>query len=244
MTNNSGWIYEIFASIQGEGLYCGQRQTFVRLAGCNLACDYCDTPSARESQPDVCLVERVPGSGKIDEIANPMETGQVVACCRELGSGVVSITGGEPLVQADFLETLLRDLKAAGFVNHLETNGTLYRELAGVVKWIDVVAMDMKLVSAAGDGQMWDEHSRFLEIASGTEVFVKVVVSPSTTEAEIRRCAELIEPIDRYIALVIQPVSGPDSVPGELLMRLQEIASSQLENVRVIPQCHKMLGLR
>ena len=238
-----GWVQEIFASIQGEGLYCGQRQTFVRLAGCNLACEYCDTPAARQKHPTVCLMERLPGSGEVDLIENPMSVEHIVECCRELGPGVVSITGGEPLVQVDFLEALTCELKSAGFVNHLETNGTLYRELASVIKWVDVIAMDMKLPSAAGDGALWDEHSQFLELASGTDVFVKVVVSANTTEDEIGHCRDLIAVLDKNIPLVIQPVST-EPVPGELLMRLQDVASSQLADVRVIPQCHKMLGLR
>lgn len=253
----SGWIYEIFASIQGEGLYCGQRQTFARLAGCNLACDYCDTPAARAEHPVDCLVETRPGSGHIENIANPVSVERAVTLCRELGRNAISITGGEPLAQIDYLAALMSGLKDSGFTNHLETNGTLYRELGSVVKLTDVIAMDMKLPSAAGDGERWEDHSRFLEIASGTGVFVKVVVSASTTEDEILRCCEIIEPVDRFIPLVIQPVtalgsspsppaSGGDQggVPGDLLIRLQEAAAAHLADVRVIPQCHKLLGLR
>ncbi len=253
--NRDGWLNEIFASIQGEGLYCGQRQTFVRLAGCNLACDYCDTPAALESHPLVCHLEGTPGSGRIELIENPIGADHIVSCCRELGRDVVSITGGEPLMQVDFLEELLIGLKDSGFATHLETNGTLYKELASVMKWVDVVAMDMKLPSAAGDGALWEEHSRFLEIASGAEVFVKIVVSADTGEDEIGRCCDLIAPLDKHIPLVIQPVSqlhppfsggdrGGVVVPGELLMRLQDAAMTRLADVRVIPQCHKLLGLR
>ncbi len=240
----TGWVHEIFASIQGEGIYCGQRQTFVRLAGCNLDCNYCDTTAARKPNPPTCAIELVAGSNSITHVDNPISAAQVANYCRELQRNVVTITGGEPLVQADFLEALLGELKAAGLLVHLETNGTMFRELGGVIGRVDVVAMDMKLSSAAGCGELWDEHSRFLEIASGAEVFVKVVVSADTSLDEIRRCGNIISFIDRHIPLVIQPVTGANSPTGELLLKLQDAASEILADARVIPQCHKALGLR
>lgn len=244
-TGNSptGWVCEIFTSIQGEGLYCGQRQTFVRFAGCNLACDYCDTPRAREANPPHCLVESDSKSAKVVSVENPMTPDQVIGFCRELGREVISITGGEPLAQVDFLARLMEGIENAGLIAYLETNGTLYKELDSVIRWADIIAMDMKLPSAAGDGELWDAHARFLEIASGARVFVKVVVSTDTTEEEIGHCRDLIAPIDRRIPLVIQPVSR-QSVPPGLLMKLQDVALERLADVRVIPQCHKVLGLR
>jgi len=237
-----GWIYEIFSSIQGEGLYCGQRQTFVRLAGCNLACDYCDTPSSRDPKPACCKVEKPAGSDRFIEIANPASVEQILGECKELGCKTIAITGGEPLVQVDFLENLLSALKDAGMFTYLETNGTLYKELASVVSYADVVAMDIKLASASGH-DYWDEHRQFLEVAGVTEVFVKMVVSAGTTEEEIHHCSDLIAEVDHNVPLVIQPVTASAPVPGAILMRFQEIASEKLADVRVIPQCHKLLGI-
>ena len=232
-----GFLYEIFESIQGEGIYCGQRQTFVRFAGCNLDCGYCDTPAAMEEKPAICLI------GDVESIENPVNVEQVVAKCLEYGHRSVAITGGEPLVQAGFLASTLLALKDAGFTNHLETNGILYRQLAGVMRWVDVVSMDMKLPSTNGRA-FWDEHAKFLRVASGTNIFVKAVVSSNTTDEEITHCCDIISPIDRHITLVIQPVTGPTTASGEHLMRLQDVAAAHLTDVRVIPQCHHILGLK
>ena len=237
MMIDRGFLYEIFESIQGEGIYCGQRQTFVRFAGCNLDCGYCDTPAAMEEKPAICLI------GDVESIENPVNVEQVVAKCLKYGHRSVAITGGEPLVQADYLASMLLTLKDAGFTNHLETNGTLYRQLAGVMRWVDVVAMDMKLPSTNGRA-FWDEHAKFLRVASGTNVFVKAVVSSTTTDEEITHCCDIISPIDRHITLVIQPVTGPTTASGEHLMRLQDVAAAHLTDVRVIPQCHHILGLK
>lgn len=238
-----GWVYEIFASIQGEGLYCGQRQTFVRLAGCNLSCDYCDTPAARSGKPEVCRIEKAAGSGEFREIPNPLDVMTAAAACEELGSKVVSLTGGEPLVQAEFVASLARELRDIGFHVHLETNGVLYEAMGEVKQWVDVVAMDIKLPSSGGMDARWEEHARFLTAAAEANPFVKVVVDPNTTQEEMRRCREIVSSVDPRIPLVIQPKSGGSEIDGKQLIRLQEVTAEMLADVRVIPQCHKALGL-
>jgi 7-carboxy-7-deazaguanine synthase len=244
--STSGWVWEVFASIQGEGIYCGQRQTFVRLAGCNLSCDYCDTRAARDPNPRSCRIEMAAGTGGFRDLPNPVGTQDVVDACRELGADIISITGGEPLGQIVFLDALMLELKASDFTVHLETNGTLWQELRRVIDCADVVAMDFKLPSASGQSDLWESHARFLKIAyaSEAEVFVKAIVCGVTPEEEIRGCAELIAKVDRHIPLVIQPVWGSADVSGLHLMKLQDAALEWLDDVRVIPQCHKFLGVR
>jgi len=238
-----GCIHEVFASIQGEGLCCGQRHTFVRLAGCNLTCNYCDTPQARQPDPPVCRMHTTPGSADFEELPNPVSSKTIVSACHKLGSEVVSITGGEPLTQPEFAAQLMRGLQDAGFSTYLETNGTLYDALPAVVQYADVIAMDIKLPSSSGIADAWDAHARFLETASYTEVFVKTVVCAQTTVEEMRQCVDLIAEVDPRISLVIQPATGLAPVPGDLLLRLQDLALERLMDVRVIPQCHKIMGL-
>jgi organic radical activating enzyme len=240
--NGLGWICEIFASIQGEGIYCGQRQTFVRLAGCNLSCDYCDTANSRDQKPAAASIELGAGNQEFDELPNPVAVETVVAACMKLESKVIALTGGEPLVQADFLVRLMPDIKRAGLITYLETNGTLPQALDRVIGHTDITAMDIKLPSASGISGLLDAHEQFLKIAARKKVFVKAVVAPVTPDEEIYRCAELIASVDRKIPLVIQPVSGA-SFSAMSLIHMQEIALNALNDVRVIPQCHKMLDL-
>jgi 7-carboxy-7-deazaguanine synthase len=100
-------VSEIFFSIQGESTYAGLPSIFIRLAGCNLSCSWCDTEYARESGKGHELT--------IDEIM--AEIGKFP--CR-----LVEVTGGEPLQQEGAIK-LLERLLASGYEVLLETNGTI-----------------------------------------------------------------------------------------------------------------------
>ncbi|MBU0579602.1 MAG: 7-carboxy-7-deazaguanine synthase QueE, partial [Candidatus Margulisbacteria bacterium] len=110
-------VKEIFYSIQGEGKYAGQAQYFLRFCGCNLECPYCDT-DYRLSK--TCSVETIPGRGFDKELNNPLTVEEVVNTVEKIKSlsptKIISLTGGEPLLQAPFLRELLPILKDKGFL--------------------------------------------------------------------------------------------------------------------------------
>lgn len=115
------YVAELFESIQGESTYAGMACFFVRLAGCNLACRYCDTPAAREE-------------------GRPMAIEDIVAACVASVAPLIEITGGEPMRQKGF-EALLMAIRAACDKRVLvETNGTcdISRIPDGVVAVVDV----------------------------------------------------------------------------------------------------------
>lgn len=98
-------VCEIFTSIQGESSYAGLPCTFVRLAGCNLRCTYCDTRYSHEGGHDMSMNEII---------------GEVVSA----GIDLIEITGGEPLLQKE-TPALITDLLDKGYQVLLETNGSL-----------------------------------------------------------------------------------------------------------------------
>lgn len=226
-------LVEIFSSIQGEGLFIGYKQIFVRFAGCNLNCVFCDTPK----------------DAKIKE-ADPKEVIKKVKYLDRICGGhhSVSLTGGEPLLAAAFLKEILPELKRAGFKIYLETNGTLRRELRQVIKYIDIIAMDFKLPSSAAMTPLWRAHKEFLETAKVKRVFVKAVVTNKTHLADVLEASRIIEKIDRDIVFILQPatpVCARDrEAPRSKLSECRHISEERLANVRVIPQMHKIMGIK
>ncbi|MBE0432567.1 7-carboxy-7-deazaguanine synthase QueE [candidate division WOR-3 bacterium] len=225
-----GFVREVFASVQGEGLMVGQRMSFVRLLGCNLGCRYCDSTSARSMEgPFLC------GS---ESFENPLS---VEFLLDRITEKKVAITGGEPLLQVDFLQELCARLLEHDKYLYLETNGSLPDALGRVIANFRMVCMDFKIPSATGQRPLWDEHAQSLRIAAATGVFVKAVITRDLRPEELSMACEIIARVDKRIPLVIQPVFG--QAVGNLL-ELQAAALESLFDVRVIPQVHKYLGLR
>ena len=244
----SAHLVEVFSGIQGEGLAVGERQVFVRFAGCNLACPYCDTPEARRPVP-FAQVERAPGGRDFERVANPVTPGVVASWIARLDAErrhrAVTLTGGEPLLAAEFIAALLP--LCEGRRIYLETNGTLPDALETLVDQVDTVAMDIKL-PPAGEGADLATARAFLAIAARREVVVKVVLTSETRPGDVLEAAGTVASVRRNIPLVLQPVTPVSpSVrppPARALLDLQAQALAALDDVRVIPQIHRLMGQR
>ncbi|EIW18259.1 MULTISPECIES: 7-carboxy-7-deazaguanine synthase QueE [Pelosinus] len=236
-------IVEVFSSIQGEGEFVGYRQVFVRLAGCNLECDFCDTPSSRTNVIEG-QIEMTAGKRDFMTVKNPisiMDLSNYINKLLIVPHHSVSFTGGEPLCQAEGIAQLLPHIKGRIY---LETNGTLPEKLKLVLPHIHIVSMDIKLPSIIHQ-DVWQQHRQFLSIANACSTFVKIVVTGKTNKMEFQKAVELIAAIDQKIPLIIQPVTpihDCEGVTPDMMLLWQEQALIFLTDVRVIPQTHKFMG--
>lgn len=214
-------IKEIFTSIQGEGPYVGEKQIFVRFCKCNLACKFCDTDFSFEN------------ANEYDEI-------ELFNLLLNKKADTISFTGGEPLVEADFILSFLEKYKdKLNKKIYLETNGTLPCELSKIIDFVDVVSMDIKLKSAADEKNRFDDNEKFLEIANKKEVFIKVVFDNNIADDEIISCINLAKKNNNLI--ILQP-----KMPMSEKLNIEEIFDKfykNYKNIRLIPQVHKFLNL-
>ena len=240
-------LIEIFSSIQGEGLLVGARQIFIRFAQCNLSCNYCDTDF--KLQP-ACKIESNPGTGKFVDQRNPIDLNDISDLiekwqinCKNMHHSVV-LTGGEPLLHADVLQTWLPDVVPLLPI-YLETNGTLPAHLEKVIDFIDMISMDIKGKAVTGFVTPWDIHSQFMSIGSEKLFQVKLVVDSSTSESEVMAAAQFVYRNAPHVPFVLQPrtINTKPALNGETILKFQKLAAEQHGNVRVIPQIHSWLGI-
>jgi organic radical activating enzyme len=224
-------VVEIFSSLQGEGLWLGQRHAFVRLAGCNLRCRYCDTPKTRSTSAGRPWTDQ-----KIQK-----ELSRLFA---EKKHDAVSWTGGEPLLQAAALPALMQWVRRRGVRNLLETNGTLAEAFKTVAPFCDLASVDVKLPSAVGQ-EIWSENFEFLRVAP-EKSYVKVVLTSHTSKAEWRQLIRLMQEAAPNMPLVLQPATacgGEEPATPEAVIFFLRQASALLKDVRLIPQWHPVWGL-
>lgn len=237
-------VIELFSSVQGEGKYVGVRQIFLRLTGCNMHCKFCDTDFSVSAHRE-CLYEQEAGSQAFETLLNPVSVELIAEKINHfltVPHHSLSLTGGEPLLHADFIRTLAPMVKVPLF---LETNGVLYKELVRVLPWIRYVSMDIKLPSLVGQ-TLWKEHRKFLEILVDKDYYVKIVLAKDTPKREFITACRLLASIDEQALLILQPVTaygGVETPNPQELLAWQAVALEYLKDVRVIPQTHRTIGV-
>lgn len=225
--DNKAKIKEIFSSIQGEGPYIGVKQLFIRFCGCNLECNYCDE------------------NALLDEYYlefNPEELKKYIEDFNLKNIHSISLTGGEPLIWADYLKEFLPMIKTKIY---LETNSTLKNNLEKIIGYIDIISADIKLPSASGIESSFAIHDEFFKTAKkyNKEIFAKIVFDENILDNEISNSLKLAEKYN--LPLILQPKTTGNKISPdkEKIIEVFNKFLNDYPNTRVIPQVHKFMGV-
>jgi len=231
-------IFEIFTSIEGEGILYGTKTLFVRLAGCPFTCFYCDTAEALPMD-----------SGKeytIEDACNLIEKNL------EEQTYKVNFTGGEPLVQYEAVTEMAKYVKSKNISTYLESSCFDSSKFSHVLPFIDFAKIEFK----TPDAEFVDSnhYANLMEnaldclknaIASNKVTYIKIVVSSKT---ELNEFTNLVKNIFNSVSknqidgFIIQPTYGIEEPSLDLLLNLYDVVYPYYTEVKVVPQLHKFIG--
>lgn len=210
-------VIEIFGSIDGEGKRTGQLATFIRLAGCNLRCGYCDTKYSFDVHK-----------------ATEMSIAHIVKECVKIGYHNVTLTGGEPLL-SDEAKGLIYVLCDAGFQVNVETNGSidLHNFIEDREKYnLDCFfTVDYKTISSLMNSKMNINSFDWLNYKKD---IVKCVVS---NKEDMDGALNYLDSIDNKFNIWFSPVFGAIE-PKEIV---EYIKKNNRQDVTVQVQLHKII---
>lgn len=207
-------VNEIFFSIDGEGRTTGGLAIFIRLSGCNLRCSYCDTEYALSMK-----------AGK------EMTIEEILLEIKKYSTRHVTLTGGEPLLQAHSLD-LVKTLVGAGYLLNIETNGAV--DIRPAQREGVMITLDYKCPASGMEGKMLPENFKALR----EEDLVKFVCETS----DLPRVKEVVKEYQFSSYVYFSPVFGKIR-PEELVEFLKELAAEGIdtEKFRVGLQIHKVI---
>ena len=255
-------IQEVFSSIQGEGLYLGEPQVFLRLAGCPLRCAWCDTPGSwMLSDPPRARIDAPDSSRREPGWASPFQAACWIAEVEGGRARTLSVTGGEPLSWPLFLLGL-REI-CPGRRLHLETAGAHPQTLEIVLDAVDHVSLDLKLAGDMGppvpiaepaaspepaprDAASWSAARRAcLRLVAGRDACAKVAIVGGRRPADFEPVLDELAELAPALPLVLQPVTPLAGVPAPSRAEVDAVlalAEDRELRPRVVPQVHRLLG--
>lgn len=233
-------LSEIFTSIEGEGILFGTKTMFVRLAGCPLKCHWCDTPYAlpMESGSDY----------SIDEVK------ELISKNLYPNTFKVNFTGGEPLVQYEAVVELAKFVRQKGLRTYLESACYDSARFAKVLPHIDLVKVEFKLkdskvVEEKNYGSLLRNELDCLKqaINNGKTSYIKVVVTNSSSLKEFKELVHEVFKVAKpaeIAGFIIQPSYKIDEPTLNVLFGFYDAVYPVYDQVRVVPQLHKVIGVR
>ena len=231
-------LFEIFTSVEGEGILYGTKTLFVRLAGCPFTCFYCDT------------IEALPmNSGTEYTLEDACNT---IDAKLQDNTYKVNFTGGEPLIQHEAVREMAKHVKSINIPTYLESSCFDSAKFAEVLPFIDFIKIEFKtrdseFVDTKHYSILMDNAFECLKmsVALKKTTYIKIVVSEKTDLISFK---ELIKRIFDTISktsiagFIIQPTYGVAEPRLDQLLTLYDTVYPYYNEVRIVPQLHKLIS--
>jgi 7-carboxy-7-deazaguanine synthase len=231
-------LFEIFTSVEGEGILYGTKTLFVRLAGCPFTCFYCDT---KESLPLNSGTEYT-----IEEANELIDTNLQDQTYK------VNFTGGDPLIQHEAVAQLAKHIQNKKIPTYLESSCFDINRFNHVLPFMDIVKIEFKtkdsdFVDSEHYEKLIGHTMKCLEssVKSKKTTYIKIVVSSKTQLDEFKKLiGEIFNNISKenINGFVIQPTYGISEPSLDLLLNLYDVVFPYYIDVKVVPQLHKFIG--
>lgn len=208
-------INEKFVSIDGEGPTAGALSVFIRFAGCNLRCAWCDTVYAQKNE----------------DFSETASAAEIVSYIKSTGLNHVTLTGGEPLLQDGMIGLLSR---LVDYQVHIETNGSVNIAPFRIGDNIHFV-LDYKLPCSGMEDKM---YARNFDMAAENDAVKFVAASRGDLEKAVQVMDKyrLTERTQVYISCVFDRLA-----PAEVVDFMKE---HRLQGVKLQLQMHKYIGVK
>jgi 7-carboxy-7-deazaguanine synthase len=233
-------LSEIFTSIEGEGILFGTKTMFVRLAGCPLKCHWCDTLYALPMDSGVDY--------SIDEVK------ELISKSLQPNTYKVNFTGGEPLVQYEVVLELAKFVRQKGLRIYLESACYDAMRFAKVLPYVDFCKVEFKLRDSKVvsekhyDNLLNNELDCFKQsVRSCKTTYIKIVVTNSSNLKEFKEIVHEVFRMARPSELagfIIQPSCTVDEPTLDVLFGFYDAVYPMFDQVRIVPQLHKIIGAR
>ena len=233
-------LSELFTSVEGEGIYFGTKTMFVRLAGCHLKCFWCDTPYALSMN-----------DGKDYEVS---DVTKMIDDNLIQNTYKVNFTGGEPLLQHNAVHEIAKHIKRKSLRTYIESACYDLERFKVVLPYIDICKVEFKLsdskvVDIKHYEKLLENELKCLEeaIKNKKSTYTKIVVSSLSDKKEFEELVKMIfntiKP-DDIEGFIIQPVYGESEPSLDKLFQFYDAVYPYYEQVRIVPQLQKVMGVR
>ncbi len=231
-------LFEIFTSIEGEGILYGTKTLFIRLAGCPFTCFYCDTGRA--------LPLNSGNEYYIDDVY------KIIDSKLQKKTYKVNFTGGEPLIQHKAVLEMAKYIQSKNIPTYLESSCFDFNKFSLLLPYMNYIKIEFKTIDSEfvdqeHYGNILQNELKCLQnsILHHKTLYIKILIGSGTNLSNFRKLLVDIFGVsskEDIAGFVLQPIYGKSKPTLSKLLKFYDSVYPYYEEVRIVPQLHKFIN--